>query len=155
MHHNRPQLHLDLFPLPRQIISALAVDQDGAIGGRGLVDWAGEARQHRFYLRQRRSHSAGRDHCAFQVQRVGLRAEGDREVVNLVAVEHPSGELGRFADRDRQDAGRQRIERAAMADLAFASATVAQRALDRCDGLRRAKAMRFVENDPAVHCAPL
>ena len=106
-------------------------------------------------MRQRRPDGAGRDHRAFQVEGVRLRAERDREIVDLVAVEHPSGELGRFADRDRQDAGRQRIERAAMADLAFASATVAQGALDGADRLRRAEAMRFVENDPAVHCAPL
>lgn len=156
MDRHRSRLHLHLLPLAGEVIGALAVDQDRAIGRRRLLDGAGEARQDGFQLRQRRAHLAFRDDLPLQIERIGLRAEGDGEVVNLVAVEHPAGELGRLADRDRQHPGRQRIERAAMADLPFLRAAQnlalgPQRALHCADRLGRAKAMGFVEDDPAVH----
>src|SRR3546814_11289277 len=83
---------------------------------------------------------AGCDFLALQVQRVRLYYETDGEIIDFVAVEHPPGELGRLPDRDGQHAGRQRIERAAMADLPLARAADAQGAFDRAHRLRRAKA---------------
>ena len=81
---------------------------------------------------------------------LGLLAEGDGEAIDLVGIEHPAGKLGRLADRDRQHARRQRIERSAMPDPMLGLARLTQRALDRRDALRRAQAQRLVENDPAV-----
>ncbi|SUJ31561.1 Uncharacterised protein [Sphingomonas paucimobilis] len=143
-----------LFASARQVIGALAVDLQRGIGGRHLVDRPGETRQHRLQRLAGRAHIALRHHLSLGVQRRSLHAETDGEVIHLVAVEHPPGQLGRLAHRDRQYAGRQRIERAAMADLdPLAIAALAQHALDRAHPLGRAEPQRLVEYDPSMHRA--
>src|SRR5207248_11563936 len=79
-----------------------------------------------------------------------LLAEADGEFVSLARVEHSAGELGRFAQRDRENTARERIERAAVADLGLRFTRLAQHAFDRAYRLGRAEAHRLVEDDPAV-----
>ncbi len=69
---------------------------------------------------------AGGDDLAFEVERVGLRRRTDREVIGLGRIEHAAGQLGRLAERDRQHAGGQRVERPAVADLGLRLARLAQ-----------------------------
>ena len=88
--------------------------------------------------------------CALKVERVGLLAEADGEVIGFGRIEHPAGELGRFAQRDRQHARSKRVERAAMPDLGLGLASFAERALDRPDRLGRTHSDRLVEDDPAI-----
>ena len=60
----------------------------------------------------------GRAHdLPFRVVGVGLGAEAHGEAVGLLAVDGERHGLRRLAERDRQDAGRQRIERAGVAGL--------------------------------------
>src|SRR5439155_5697912 len=82
--------------------------------------------------------------------RIRLLAEADGKFVRLRRIEHAPGELGRFAERDGQDAAGQRVEGAAMADLGLGLAGLAQQALDRAYRCGRTKSERLVENDPAV-----
>ena len=103
-----------------------------------MFDGAGEARQHRFDVRQRRAVAAGIDHLALAVEGIGLLAEADGEVIGLGRVEHAAGELGCLAERDRQHARRQRVERAAVADLGLGLAGLPEDALDRRNRLGRA-----------------
>ena len=57
------------------------------------------------------------DDRALGVVGVGLGAEADGEAVGLLPVDGERHRLGRLAERDRQDAGRQGIERAGVAGL--------------------------------------
>ena len=61
---------------------------------------------------------AGGDDPALGVVGVALLAPADREAVALAAVHHERNGLGRLAERDRQAAGGQRIERAGMSGAA-------------------------------------
>jgi hypothetical protein len=63
---------------------------------------------------------------------VGGEAEADHRVVRLVARAQELREPRRLADDEQQDAGRERIERAGMADPRFAQ-DAAQRATTSWD----------------------
>ena len=108
--------------------------------------------EHAGNRRHRRTTIAALDDFAFGIERVGLLAELDGEGVDLVAIEHAPGQLGRFAQRDRQHAFGKRIERAAMADLGLGMAALLQHALDRRYRLRRTEPTRLVEDQPPVRC---
>ena len=53
--------------------------------------------------------------AAFGVVGVALLAPAHREAVDLAAIHHERHGLGRFPERDREQAGGQRIERAGVA----------------------------------------
>ena len=59
---------------------------------------------------ERGANLAGCDHFPFGIERVRLFPEANGEVVRLGRVEHSPGDLGRFPQRNRQDAAGQRIE---------------------------------------------
>src|SRR6185503_15812266 len=103
-----------------------------------------------FDLLPRRAHVASGDDFAFEVERVGLLAKGNREIVALRRVQHSPADLGRFPQRDREDAAGERIERAAVADLRLRFAGLAQDSLDGAYRRGRAEPDRLVEDDPAV-----
>src|SRR6185436_18385257 len=79
---------------------------------------------------------------------VALLAPGDREAVALAAVHHEGNRLGGFAERNRQAAGCERIERAGVA-----GAFGLEQALEHGDRVRRGHADRLVENHPAMNVA--
>src|SRR6185295_19048200 len=79
---------------------------------------------------------------------VALLAPGDREAVALAAVHHEGNRLGGFAERNRQAAGGERIERAGMA-----GALGLEQALEHGDRVRRGHADRLVEHHPAMNVA--
>ena len=87
----------------------------------------------------------GRDDLALGVVGVGLDAPAHHELVGLGAVLDDRHGLGRLAERDRQHAGSERIERAGVADLLGV-----EQALQPRHRLGRGDADRLVEIDPAV-----
>ena len=145
-----PLRQLDHLARPRQLVGALAVDLERRIGWRRLHDRPREARQYGGNRRRAGPHIGRRGHRPFGI--VGRRRGPPRhgELIPLGRIEHPACQLRRLAQGNRQHARRQRIERAAMADLDLGVARLPQDALDRRDAARAAEPARFVEDDPAV-----
>ena len=150
MNRHRPRLQLHILTSPRTVVGTLAVHLQRGIRWRDLLDCAREVVEHACDRSQRRKTVGPRHHLALGVERVGLFAELDREHVGLGRIEHAARQLGRLAQCDGQHAFRQRVERAAMADLGLGISAFPQHALDRCDALGRAHAARLVEHYPAV-----
>ena len=115
---HRSRLQLDDLARARQIVGAVAVDLDGGVRRRRLQDLAGEARQQRLDGRPRGAQLAGLRRSALGIVGVGAGAPAHGEAVVLGAVDGVGHGLGRLAERDRQHAGRQRVERAGVAGLA-------------------------------------
>ena len=111
----RARRNLDGLALARQIVGALAVDLDRREARRHLLDRAGEARQQRRDRGRGRAGFARVRHAAFGIVGVALLAPAHGEDVDLAPVHHERHGLGRFAERDRQAAGGERIERAGVA----------------------------------------
>ena len=88
--------------------------------------------------------SGALDDLALGIVGVGLDAPGHREHVGLAPVHDERHGLGRLAERDRQDARGERVERAGMAGLLGE-----ERALHHRDRMRRRHADALVEHDPA------
>ena len=107
--------------------------------------------QHHFQRAESGLAVARRNNHALQIERVGLPPELHGEFIGLGRIEHAPGQFGRFAQRDRQHAGGQRIERAAMPDFDLAVPALAQHALDGGNRLGRAQPRRLVEHDPAMN----
>src|SRR6202048_4455101 len=106
---DRAGLQVDGFAVASEIIGALALDLDGGVLRRGLLDQAGESRQQFPYSLRRRSEVAGLDGAALGIVGVALLAPGDREAIALATVHHERNRLGGFAERDRQGAGGGRV----------------------------------------------
>ncbi len=145
---DRAGLEFHRFALAGEVIGPLAFDLDGGIARRHLFDHAGKGWQQGVDGVGRRPPVAGFDHAAFGVVGVALLAPAHGEAVELAPIHDEGNGLGRFAERDRQRPGGERIERAGMAGaLGFGQA------LDDADGMGRRHADRLVEDDPAVHVA--
>ena len=88
------------------------------------------------------------DDAAFGIVGIALLAPAHGEAIELAAVHDERNGLGRFAERDRQAAGGERIERAGMA-----GALGREQPLHHADRVGRGHADRLVEHDPAMHVA--
>jgi hypothetical protein len=86
------------------------------------------------------------EHAAGPIERVGDDAEHALGLVRLVVGEQVLRELGGRAEADRQDAGRDRIERAAVP-----GALGAERALHAIHRAGRGQACGLVEDEHPVH----
>ena len=91
---------------------------------------------------------AGLDDPALGIVGIAFLAPGDRESIAFAAVHHERDGLGGFAERDRQAAGGERIERAGMA-----GALGLEQPFHHRDRLGRGHADRLVEHDPAMDVA--
>ena len=140
-----------VMPGPSQIISPLPINLQRRVCRRHLRNRPGELRKHHLQRCQSRPHVGGSDAHPLRIQRIRLNPEHHRKIIDLVAIEHPPCQLGRLADRDRQNPGSQRIERPAMPHLELPIPAAPQGTLRRRHPLRRAKPQRLVENDPAMH----
>ena len=116
LHRARRQLHR--LAAPRQVVGALALDLDCGEAGRHLLDPTDEARQQGGDLGARRAQRAGREHLALGVVGGARLAQAGGEAVVLAPFHDVRDGLGRLAQGQRQHAGRQRVEGAAVADLA-------------------------------------
>ena len=85
---------------------------------------------------------------AFGVVGVGGDAQVRDGLVRLARAEQAAGDLGRFAEAHRQQAGRERIEAAGVAGLVRA-----EQVPDTLQGLVGTQALRFVEQQDAVELA--
>ena len=140
---------LDRLAAPGNVVGALALHLDRRILRRDLLDQADELRQRRADLVVGRPLLAGGGDRAGGVVGVARLAEAQRELVGLARVHDVGHGLGRLAHGDRQHAGGQRIERAAMADLLRLG-----QALDHADDMGRGHAGGLVDHQPAVDRAP-
>ena len=86
--------------------------------------------------------------CAVGVVGVARFAELQGEVIQLGAVHDIGHGLGRGAERHRQQAGRQRVQRAAMAGFLRI-----EQALDAVDHVRAGHPGRLVDDQPPVERA--
>jgi hypothetical protein len=77
-------------------------------------------------------------------------AEGDGEVVGLVAVQQIAAQLGRLAERDREHARGERIERAAVADLDLAVPPRRNAPFSRPTTWAEVRPSGLVDDEPAV-----
>ncbi len=145
---HRPRRQFDVLAVARQIIGALALDLDRGVFGGDLFDQPGESRQQLPNRFRRGPNVARTDDAALGVGGVGLLAPGDHEAIALAAVHHIRNGLGGLAERDRQAAGGERIERAGMT-----CASRLEQTLDDRDRLSRRHADRLVEHDPAMDVA--
>ena len=113
-----PRGDLEGLALARQVVGALAVDLDRRIDRRRLLDDADEARQRRSDLGRatgRASLAAITLPSASSVSVSSPQCTG--EAIGLGPVLDDRHGLGRLAERDRQDAGGERIERAGVSRL--------------------------------------
>jgi len=141
---------LDHFAVPGEVIGALAIHFDRRIARRHLRDRPGIGRKQRLDGLAGGPRGAGFGHRAVGVVAVALLAPAHGKAVGLAAVHDEGNGLGRLAERNRQAARGERVERAGMA-----RALAGEQPLDRADGMGRGHADRLVEHDPAVHVALL
>src|SRR5262249_48866346 len=112
---------------------------------RHLLDGAGVTRQQLFDRGALGTRLTGRDHVAISVVGIALLAPAHGEAIDLPAVHDERNSFGRLAERNRQAARSEWIERAGVTRaLAF------EQPLDRADGLRRRHADRLIKQHPAV-----
>src|SRR5262249_58562201 len=118
---------------------------------RLLEDLAAEAREGGLDLRLGRQLArVATQRAPLGVERVGLLAEADRPRVALRAALEEGRELRRLAHGERQHAGGERVERAAVADARGAEPT--PRGLD---GVVRRPAAGLVDDEEAGRPRPL
>src|SRR5262245_8312308 len=147
---DRPDSHLarralDLDALAGQLVQATPVVVNRRIHRWHLLDAADEGTAHRFEARHRdlEARSLRHDPTAHLV-RIRRQAEPDRREIFLVLIDQVRRELCRFADEDRQHAGRVGIECAGVADAANAQTTARER-----DDVERGRAGPLVDDqDP-------
>ena len=145
---DRAGRQFDGLPVARQVIGTLALDLDGGVLRRDLLDQAGEPRQQLGNRFRGGPFITRFDDPAFGIVGIAFLAPGDRKAVALAAVHHERNRLGGFAQRNRQSAGGERIERAGVA-----GALGLEQPLHDRDRMRRGHADRLVEHDPAVDVA--
>ncbi len=149
MHRDRRRRPRDGLAPPRQLVEAPAADVLRREGRRHLVEGAHEAGEGRGERRRRRVRGNGRaQRLARQVVGRGGEAEPHGRHVLLLAPGQEAGEARGAADADRQDAGRERVERARVPDPPGP-----ERAAHAVDDVVRGRARRLVHDQDAVHGA--
>src|SRR3546814_6976830 len=117
---------------------------DGRIERRDLLDLAGELRQHGADLRGLWPVRVLFDDATLGIVGLGGLAPAQGEAIALPPVHNVGDRLGGLSEGDRQQAAGQRIESAAVADLARLQDTA-----DAAHDLRRGAAERLVADNPA------
>src|SRR5690606_8268762 len=139
------RLKLHFLTCPGQRIGPLARDLDGGESGRHLHDLALEAWECCLDLLIARTGGAFRRDVAFSVARGSGLAEADGETVALARIHDEGDGFGRFAERDGQDTGGQRVECACMPGLLRI-----EKAAHLVHHIGRGGAGRLVNDDPAM-----
>ena len=118
MNDHLARFQLRQFAAPRQRISAFAADFQRGIDRRHLPLHAAETCAQRYPVHriQRRRRGFADDRAA-EVASIRFRAEGERRLIGLVAVQKIAAELARLAEQHRQQPGGKGIKRAAMPRL--------------------------------------
>ena len=142
------RLDFDRLAVAGEVISTFALDLDGGELRRGLLDSADVTRQNGANLVRSRTFVARLGDFALGIVRIALFAPLDGKPVQFAAVLDERHGFGGLAERDRQAAGGERIERTGVA-----GALGGEQPLDDADGVGRGHADRLVEDDPAVDVA--
>ena len=129
---------------PGKGIGAPPIYLDRGIDRRRLPNSTGEARQHGLDFRATRPRSGFADDRTFTVVGVASDTPTDTESVVLPVAHRISDGLGRLAERQRQNAGCEGVERACMSDFASDSAA------DQLHDPIGADPARLVDHQPAV-----
>src|ERR1019366_5295741 len=145
---NRPRLQFDDFAVARQIVGTFALDLDGGVLRRDLLDHAGELRQQVANRPGGGPDIAGSGDPALGIVGIAFLAPAYRKAITLAAVHHERNRLGGLAHGDRKPAGGERIERAGVA-----GAPGLEQPLHDRDRMGRGHADRLVEHDPAMDVA--
>src|SRR5438067_11205603 len=112
---------------------------------RHLVDRAAEALEHGGQIRGTRVYWAHLEHLPLGVARARAAAELECRKVFFVRVQQRSGKFGRLAEKQHEQAARERVERSGVARLPGL-----QQALRLLQGAVGADAERLVEEQRAV-----
>ena len=125
---------------PGEGIGAPSVYLDGRIDRRLLQNSAGEAGQHGLDFVAARSPRRVADDGAFAIVGGPSNAPADTEPIVLAAAHRVSDSLGRLAERQRQNTGCQRVERAGVSDFGSGQPT------DQFDDPIGAEPLRLVDH---------
>ena len=151
MHVDLARLDLDLLAAARLRVQRFAAALERRIDRRALQDPAGQSRQRGIDRGDvQRRHRPLAQQLAFGIVGIGHLPQPRHRVVGLARTQQAAGDLGRFAEAQRQQAGGQRIEAAGVATLLRAEQV--PRPLQRLVGARPA---RLVEQQDAVELAEL
>ena len=101
---DRPFGQVDKITPPRQVIGAFAIDMNGGKSGRALQDWSGKLAKGINELPIAGPDIAGLGDRPFQIIRGGSSTKGQREIIALGAILDEGDGLGRFPQRNRQNA---------------------------------------------------
>ena len=143
------RLHLDRLAAPRLGVQRLAAALQRGVDRRALLDPAGEPGQRGIdRIHGQRRHRAFAQRLALGVVGIGDDAEPGHGLVGLARAQQPAGDLGGFAEADRQQAGGQGVQAAGMAALLGAEQVA--HALQR---LVRRQPLRLVQQQDAVQPA--
>src|SRR3546814_17466136 len=124
-----------------EVVGAPAPPLDGRIERRYLLDLAGEFRQHGADLRVLWPVRVLFDDAPLGIVGLGGLGPAQGEAIALPPVHNVGDRLGGLSEGDRQQAAGQRIESAAVADLARLPDTA-----DAAHDLRRGEAERLVDD---------
>ena len=114
---------LESVALARRLVELAPADLDGGVRGRRLQRIADQCGACLFDLGSRDVDGSRSHDLAVGVQRVGLLAEAPRRRVRLREVAEVAQEARRSSDAEDQQAGRHRVQRARVADLARSERT--------------------------------
>src|SRR6267143_3608004 len=96
-------------------VQGAALMYDRGMPGWKLLDFAAKTIQHCEQILARRDRYRALQHRTLRVPGLGALAELDPRPVSLVGTEQRSGEFGRLAQSDHEQAARQGVERSRMA----------------------------------------
>ncbi len=143
---HRPRLQIEDFSFARKVIGPLSRHLDRRIARRDLLDLPRKARQDRPDAGRIGAHGRVFDDRAVRIVRIGRDAPAQGESIGFRSVNDVAHGLRRFAQRHRQDAGRQRVQRSAMSGLGRVGQPP-----HLVDHGRRRHARRLVDDEPAIH----
>src|SRR6185437_14040199 len=135
----------DLLARTRVLVEPAAVHVQRRVHRRRLALMSDERGEHLVDALRRNEHLAARGHLAFGIAARRLEAELEHRVVGLARADQEARELGGFAEHERKEPGRERIERAGVAALARAEEPLRPR-----ERLRGAEARGLVEQQHAL-----
>ncbi len=147
---HRPGVELDDLAVAGEVVGAFAFDLHRGIARRHLGDLAGEMGQQRAQGFGARTSFAGADDPSFGIVGIALLAPAHSEAVGLAPVHDERDGLGRLPQRDRQQAGGERVESSGMPGAARL-----EHAFHHTHGMSRRHAHGLVEHEPAMHVALL
>ena len=150
VHSDIPRRALDRLALAGKIIQLLSVHLDRGIHRRHLLLRAEECRQRPFDRCAISTYAAGAQRLPGHILRIRAETKRKARLIGFILRRGKVGCLGRAADKYRQHAGRQWVERAAVTDFPRV-----QNPAQLGHHIMRGKALRLVHQQDAVQFSVL